>query len=419
VHGKLVDFQIWVKALGHALVQRGVGFATALAEHFLQSDPCFKHLVWGLLASAALLLGTSAFEHTDAGHFMDNQAYMFLLRGMPEFSDVPLPQVFDINQIPGTEKSPTSRKELKALIEALADKAPRAIAIDIDFSPSADRLMTPEDPDFFEFCLRMTRDRGIPIFLGVNRTRNEEPKRWLGFSRYQELAAAGFARNDDPRLSRWVTSGHDPNRLPTLGEALAHTYQTKPMEPPRWIAWALNPTDEVLVNYSKLRQMESESKPLTNASSVQEYTDQLQNRLILLGDVRLATDKVQVPGQRDLVPGVFAMASLAYTLALAPFFEFTFLVRIALDAGISLVLVIGLYRICRTRTNVAREKRARRFLIGTTVVVLVAGFILVRLFGIMWLDFLLVPLALLLHPGIKEWLRGRFKLPRKIPNVPG
>jgi CHASE2 domain-containing sensor protein len=366
---------------------------------------CGSRAWFGLLATLLLLFASWSIEQTAAGRALEVRAYLFLLMGVPDYTEIPLPQVFDINQLPGSERNPTSRKALQALVTAIAAKHPRAIAIDIDFSPSLDRSMTPDDGAFFEFCREKTLETGIPIFLGINRTREEkEPKRWLGYSKYSDLAAAGYARNQDPRLERWVPGHEKAHSLPTIGEALAETYRKTPLEPPKWIRWAIASTDQVLVNYSELHQLMSEAKPISRSSSLNEYTDQLQDRLILLGDVRNASDKVNVPGQRDPIPGVLVMASLAYTLAMAPFFEFTHAFRFLLDAAISLFLVVGLYLICRRKSS-----QGPKFLFIVVGVVLVAGFLLVWAAGIVWLDFVLILFALFLHPRVEKWFSEKWE----------
>ncbi len=69
--------------------------------------------------------------------------------------------------VPGArEVEATPRVKLIELIKALLSQQPKAIGIDIDFSPESGHYITPSDPVFFEFCLQQRQKRnGIPIYL--------------------------------------------------------------------------------------------------------------------------------------------------------------------------------------------------------------------------------------------------------------
>lgn len=393
-----------------------------------------KHIAIGLIATGLLLAATTLFGKTQWGHALEVQAYKFLQSALPSFSGGPLPVVVvDISKLPGGKDLATPRAQLRELVDAIAKVSPRAIALDIDFSPTESGWMTPADPEFFDFCLATQRQRGTPIFLGVYRTRAEGPQAWLGLPKYQGLAAGGLVRGEDTRrIPRWVRSGDSRAVLPTLGEALANAYRARQPTAPSWIAWALERREnwntmkerssevhaaDVLVNYSKLEQLKTEHMSFSRASTVEEVGERLRGRLVLLGDVRSSTDKFIVPGQSVPVPGVYLMASAAYTLAVAPMFEFTHLIRLGLDLTISLIIVLGVLYIKRHTPKIKdTPKRTSRFLWATIAAVLISGLVLVRCIGIMWLDFLLVPFALLLHPKVEEWLSKRFELLRKGSN---
>ena len=51
------------------------------------------------------------------------------------------------------------------------------------------------------------REQGVPVFLGIKRTHNKAPEKWLGIEDYQLLAADIWVPPDDPRrIHRWVES---------------------------------------------------------------------------------------------------------------------------------------------------------------------------------------------------------------------
>lgn len=376
----------------------------------------------GLVATAVLFAATSAFEHTSMGERAEAYAYRLLLSFMSPFTGTALPVVVvDIGAMPGGKDGPTPRDRLRDLLTSIAAEQPRAIAVDIDFSPDETGWKTSDDPAFFDFCLELETKRQIPLFLAVYRTSAQGPASWLGNEKYQTLAAAGLANGvNTSRVPRWLTEADPQHALSTLGQALGNVYRARQPDLPPWTEWFLEKHDSgagALVNYSKLDQMKIETVPFVPGNKTGVYGERLRDRLVLVGDASNATDNFVVPGQMLVVPGVYLMASIAYTLAVEPLYEFTQSVRIVLDLGISLFILVGLYYLCRTRKKAAAQKYARRLLLTAVVTVIFAGVVLVRCGSVMWLDFLLVPLALLLHPDVEEWLAERFRAIRKRAHV--
>jgi CHASE2 domain-containing sensor protein len=383
----------------------------------------FKHIAIGLAATALLLLAKIGLEHTALGRSCELTAFEWLQGFLPDLSPDRLPIIVDdINKIPGGKDQPTPRDQLEPLLEAIADKRPKAIAVDVDFSPDEAGWKTPQDPAFFDFCIKLTREQGIPVVLAVYRKRDSIPAAWLGSSEYQELAAAGVAKADDTtRLFRWVPTDSDQARLPTMGEALARTYRGRP-EPPSWIAWALEGVDKSaddvgeesqgslrLVNYSKLEQLKRETLEFSRPETVKDGGNSFKGRMVILGDVAFATDTFNVPGQSRPVPGVYLMALAAYTLAVEPLYEFTYPVRLGIDFAISVVIVFGAYRISRRKISFVKQRKQRgRFVLVAVAAAVVAGIALVRFGHIMWFDFILAPFAMMLHPRVEDWISARF-----------
>jgi len=376
---------------------------------------CRTGLKVGIWATVVLLLLSQLIEHTAAGLLLERQAYVQLLRGMSNFTGDHLPVVvFDIHRLKGGKDGPTDRVALEHLIDAISDAQPLAVALDIDFSPDARGWKTPHDPAFFQFCLDTMDQRQRPIILGVYRTRYEAPKPWLGIPQFQSLAAAGLARRDDPiRAVRWIVTSDSSIRLPTMGQALAAAYHGEPPNPDRVMKYLLEETQtrpDVLVNYSKLDQMRVDTINWTPGSPVKSEAKRLENKLVILGDAEEATDNFVIPGQSLPVPGVFVMASTAYTFAFEPLYEFSRLSRVMIDLLISALVLGGLYYICRSQPRHAAKTHATLFLFAVILIVFGGGTFLARHLSVMWLDFLLIPLTLFLHPNVHElitnWLRA-------------
>jgi CHASE2 domain-containing sensor protein len=377
-----------------------------------------KHMAIGLVATGLLLVAKIGLEH--ASRAWEIKTFEWLQLFLPDLSPGTLPIIVDdIGQIPGGRDRPTPRDQLKKLIRAIADKHSKAIAVDVDFSPDEGGWRSPRDPAFFEFCLALRREEGIPVFLAVYRKKDSIPAAWLGSSEYQTLAAAGVVKGDDTtRLFRWVRTNEEHRQLPTLGEALATTYRGRPA-PPEWIAWALEGVEKEskgdgkidsnsplpLVNYSKLEQLKSQTLALTEPAPVKNGGGNFKGRMVMLGDVAFASDKFNVPGQSRPVPGVYLMALAAYTLAVEPLYEFTYPLRLGIDVAISMGIVLGAYRISRRKGSLAAQRKLRgRFVLLAVLAAIIAGILLIRFAHIMWFDFIIAPFAIMIHPRVEDWL---------------
>src|ERR1041385_1099139 len=154
----------------------------------------------GLLFIALILAAKEAFEHTEMGEQLELAGYVYLQHHLAA-DDVPV-QILDISDLGVSEirsngrvYRATSRDTLEKLIQAIADQGPKAIGIDIDFSPDANGYLTPGDPEFFQFCL----DSDVPILLGVYRTQVLQPEAWLVEPRFEPLGASIIVPNEDTR----------------------------------------------------------------------------------------------------------------------------------------------------------------------------------------------------------------------------
>lgn len=388
---------------------------------------------WGFVAIGLATTGLLCvlkvwFEHTPPGHRLELYTYELLTKNLSAFNPENPVIVLDISALPGHNVGEvTPRDRLREIVEALVAQRPRAVGIDIDFSPGEHNWMDPEnDPEFLEFCLSAKETHDVSIFLGVDRRKGARPDQWLGAEDYKGLAAAVVARAKGvhDRVPIRIQAEGVGEGLPTLGYALAGEYRKALPGPPGWLKGVVKDREggthhassegidytyaDTLVNYSNLAAMRAMARRDISAESVAQTGDQYKGALVLLGDATQATDYALVPGVDEPVPGVFLHASVAYTLVKEPLFEFKHWFRLVLDFLIAgtIVLAVALFRRRAGRGGRPWRRLQMAFIFGAAAFVLVAGCLLVRLTGVMWTDFFLVVAALLLHPGAEERLHG-------------
>ena len=380
-----------------------------------------RYVVIGVLATLILVGAKLIIEHTKVGK--ENELWVF---GKLQSSLWPIDLnnplvVLDISSLPGGENEPTPRKALEEIIQTLADlqPQPRAIAVDIDFSPRGTHYSAADDEAFFEFCLSVTRAKKVPVFLAIAGTKSAPPEAWLGSERYKELAVAAAANVEDTtHIPLWVKSSHSTEKLKMLNYALAREYYNQLPRANSWIEWLVethgDEKDEALhhgtaieddatlvyeknvVNYSKLDQMKLVASRDVSAAAIKQNGARYSQKLVILGD--LASDKVPVPGRSVDEPGSLVLASATYTLVKEPLYEFKWWVRLGLDFLIAGAIILAVASIRRRAPDRSWVGKQALFVYVAILIVFIAGWKLVTWAGILWLDFPLVALALLLHP---------------------
>ena len=381
-------------------------------------------LTIGVVSTLLLVCLTILLEHSSLGHRYEVMAYEVLhqqLAPLDRLETLPV-VVVDISKVPGGKDNPTSSKTIGDIVASITAEHPRAIGIDIDFAPDGGAWRDDGDPDFFNRCIAL-KEEGTPVFLGVYKTIAEGPDRWLGVKRYAELAAAISVRGDNTLyVPHWL--GADGQRLRMLSYQLAEAYfRPKPIPgPPRTIGWALRTEDELqsidlpsgkvtytstLVNYSKLEELQREAVRSISPQSVKEAGDLFANRIVILGDASndLASDKFFVPGRERLVPGVFLHACTVNTLVREPLYEFKYPIRLAIDGLLALVIltIVAIVRKYKEKAeNFDWHKLHVRCCSVAAILVIIAGLLLVRGTPIIWLDFIIVAIAVFVHPQVDE-----------------
>ena len=392
-----------------------------------------SYICIGLVITLMLLALKVGIEHTAVGASAEKRAYELLTSVLPNFRpDGVKVTLLDIGHIrlgaedPSTGKLiPTARDELLKLIEALVALRPRAIGVDIDFSPTPNGWVDDNDPQFLQRCLELSET--TPIVLGVFRTLREPRTAWLGLPEYASLAGNMWLPISElERTPVWTQAPGVQDRLPSFGAALAKaesarsTRLTTQEIDGGWrqrfrerVTRRIDglTVEEVLTDHSASRQVAREAIRITSVDQLQRYRGSIEGRVVILGVVDKATDRFPVPGQQREIPGVVVHAAVVNTLVNEPIWELSGGARLALDILLSLALLVAslvLVRRSRARLHAghvaieASEKRVLRWLVLVTFVGGVAAVVLLR---VLWLDFFLVALTLVLHPMIGHRLQ--------------
>jgi len=148
-----------------------------------------------------------------------------------------------------------------------------------------------------------------------------------------------------------------------------------------------------------------------NPSSVDPFKD----KVVIIGSTTNVTDpQIHVPGANtSMVPSIYALAAAVDTQVRIPLHEFTPLVKLVLGIGSGILTVIPpiLMRMKTVKRRVDSDfgKLATFGALQVSIISYVAGILLARNWGILWEEFLLTALLLLIHPRIEHSVVGMFK----------
>lgn len=394
-----------------------------------------KYSVIGIIAIAALIgFKVLIIEETSLGHLFDRLGYRVWTGYLTKFDpneNIPV-TVLDISGLKRDEQHAIPADKLREIVAALVENKAKAIAIDVDFSPRVNPNQevfetfgrSDEDEDFFEFL----HAQPIPVFLGVFNP-GVEPETWLGLNENKDLAAdITFYESTTSEIPGWFQCKNQP-KLNSISRALSGKSGLVPQSP-SWIKnfavdyespenWKTKvildkKKQEVhcnisytLVNYAKLDLIQQlslqtfDKEAISNAKNP-NGTSKFQNKLVLIGNGQKAraTDQFNVEGHDPTIAGIYIHAMAVYTQAVEPVYRLKTIYSVILDGIFGLAIVLWLYAI-----------RAQKFssqlvepisIIVAIVAVFILGFVLVDRYRVLWSDFFLVILALLLHSHVQE-----------------
>src|SRR5262245_20363000 len=315
----------------------------------------------------------------------------------------------DIRGLPGgqNEQQMTDRSVLWKIVKAIGDHHPRAIAIDIDFSPLDDQLeaqqLSKQEQQFLENCFYLSNK--VPIFLGVHRQVGSRSDFWLGVSRYKSMAAATAVNvSDNCRAPIWIKGLSE--KIHSIGWAAAGSPK---VEAPHWLAWAIQlesyhqpkPYFEYvdrMISYANLEEIRKrriearDETPIAQASA-----DRFRDRIVVIGDATNSYDQFLPPGRADPWPGVFLHACAADTFTRSSVYEARPVAGLVLDISIALG-VFGLLSYCRFHGANKQDRfylilRSMKAMVIMAVVISAGGGLLAIWLSLLWLDFFALAVA--------------------------
>lgn len=406
-----------------------------------------RDILKGVLVITIVMALNFWIEHTTFGEHMKVMAYNFLqTRLSADDTPVTIVDITDLKpevvSVDGEDVTATPRDRLQRMIAAIVDQRPRAIGVDIDFSPDEGSLL-PSDPEFFQYCLAL-KNKGVPVFLGVRRTITQPSDEWLGSKKFEPLAANILVPNDNKRMLNVLEVG-ERNKNVTTGESktsrsmsalLAEAYGTSHTSSAghrfynslgslglleKFHEQRVGPDllfEDFLIDYSPLDSIYKERIKTKDPDVLRDSSnrERLEDKIVLIGDATIgeAADAFVIPARDKPYPGIFVHACAAYTLIEAPLYELTIRGRIVLDLALSGIILLGVVLIkYRYKDVEQRDTGAEKWRGHLTLLVvlsaIVIGVVFVRITRIMWDDFFLGLLLLVFHPSIEHHLESLWK----------
>lgn len=225
---------------------------------------------------------------------------------------------------------------------------------------------------------------------------NEQNDERIGGLARSVVRSAEIAKARVPKQRQWAA--------PELPNTLFQLVERDTI----WIEIAGRPIyrgEQFLMNYSMLPQLKAQTikleHPELTPSQQREVTEATFGRAVFIGRNDDEADMHLAPNGQQ-VAGVYYHAVAAATLMCAPIVSFKFLPGLIFGASTSLVVLLvaaAFRRINVDRPHEVSDQRLRS-LLGWVLagLVVVAAFLMLRLWGILWTEFPLVVLALLLDP---------------------
>jgi CHASE2 domain-containing sensor protein len=390
--------------------------------HALRHDVATTIVLILLAVLLEAIVGHTRFAH----HLALASYHMFQEELASQSTPISIIDISDLR--PKRLDQATSRPQLQELLLAIATHNPKAIGIDIDFSPEKGTYLDPADPSFFDFCTNFPNATGIPLSLGVGRATGGSSADWLGDAKYQQLAASIVVPHDTQRMPYAIT---DPSgaRLRSISASLAAAYGEAKSRPiTGWLERmhlisrfserrdaAGLAFDEYLVDYSALDSLFTVRTASPELVRDQAFDRPFRNHIVLIGDVEGATDLFPVPGRERLEPGVKLHGCAVHTLVAGPLYGVTHVGGVVLTATLIIavlapVVAVRAWSRARGKKPWILERLHGTITVLLTLAALVCSGIIVRTTHVIWDGFFLAFFALAFHQPVEDLVHAAGKV---------
>lgn len=362
-----------------------------------------------------------AAEHFKWDHQLQVLAYDVLTAQLERPGQLPV-RVVDIQQDFNVGKTYyTDFDRLGNLINKMVARPewrPKAIAIDIDFGFDEKE----DDVAYLLSKRRFTRrmkdlSTKCPIYLGVARGLQYEPSLWLGGEEFRNMAVSARRPKDlEPGQIEMSDEIHvGSNVIPSMASMLAKAAgDRRPNRPFFASEYSRNLVDEdfqaslYYLNSSAYTMLDKQTllaKKLE--SSDPPELRELPEQVVIIGTTTEGDNSV-LPGQLEAKPAVYLHALAADTLIRQPLFALGIVPRAVLSLGflvamMTVVLGMRIAYVCRAE-EVAHKRLSTVWLWVLVAAALIGGLAFIRLYRVLWLDFLFVAALLVMHPRVEHFL---------------
>ncbi len=400
--------------------------------------------------SGILLFFKHELDQTNPGKILEEAVYTLLQTRLSNDKKLPV-VVVDISALDAAgNKDGGARTQLEKVIYEIAVQRPRAIGIDIDFSPEEKTWTDRGGPPLFERLLDLQQQfRPLKIFVGVDRSKYGTSEDWLGLEKYRELAVMlALPAKGNRRMPLWIARGNtascqiyinmlklkveddtetipdeglssclpsmsaelaiqygtkeDPSRVRTLLRQVGRRLEREKVKPEQQIS-----TASYLVDYGQVQRLREQTVSVVDGKIVPAVD--FAGKIVILGNTQweATLDKYPIPPWQTEVAGVYFHASGTNTLIDGPLIELTEMESLSLDVLSAIAVAIVTLLLLEIKFL---KKRTSEELVGWVVTwilvvgLAVLGYGVVRETRILWTDWLWICVALLIH----GWMERRF-----------
>ncbi len=402
------------------------------------------HLITGLVLFLVVECIHHGAELTDFGVRMRLWAYDKLQPNMPA-PEGKLPIVVadlqDNFALPLDDDRKTDMKKVAEFLSGIADhheatgEGPLAIGIDIQFGSEEGSVFPDAEGDVIAQAKRLgaIQPRPIPVYLAVSKGLARGRDLWLQRPDFSKFVAHPQTPGSNPngltQLIDTLIVGED--RVPSLVGQLAEAYQLKYPPPPQLPDWIVDRHAEPLevplgfdekvlalkatpyfLNFGALDRLKRESLTIRDASDASDpqVQERLSQSVVLIGRTTDKDDLWSTQSSKKQEAGVYFHALGVFTKVQSPISEFRPWLSTLL-ALVASLFVLGVTSAVRVSYAWAApevdDQRLRKWCtLGLIALTLSGSVWLIRTYGILWTDYLLVAIAIAGDPILEGWTHG-------------